>query len=275
MDRPQSFTRRTPGRIRSSLSRFPRLYRPLRHLYHRIFYAGSTRTVECAGVRRTFVSPTPTIAEQISTFTGEEQILCAFLERISARDIVWDVGASFGMYSIFAAERLAEAASINAFEPEPRMRALLQRNIILNDAHSVRVFPFAIGDRDGEATLYPSDSPNTGTTSMVQRTDYRLQTTGIVVPLYSGDSLVRLGLAASPTMIKIDAEGAEGLILDGLHEILSSSRVDTVCCEVHPRLLPLFDDSAEAVEERLKRHGLSVAVRHERGTEYHILCTRA
>lgn len=246
---------------------------PLRRIYHRVFFAHRTIVANCAGITRIFATPTPTIAEQVRTLTGEGPVLELLLEHLKDQEVVWDVGAGFGLYALFASARL-HAGSVLAFEPEPRIRELLSTNIGLNNAGNITVSPIALGDRDGEVGLFASDSPNVGTSALVRRTDYPVQDLSTSVRMLRGDSLLARGEAPAPAVLKIDVEGAEALVLAGLADTLQSGRVRMICCEVHPRLLPLYGSPADQFESFLTSLGFSIMLRHHRGTEYHLLCTR-
>lgn len=223
---------------------------------------------------RTFATPTPTMIEHVRTLTGETPVMEAFLQHMHERESVWDVGAGYGLYTLFAAGRLRCGGTVRAFEPEPSIRRLLDRNITLNNLAQAVVLPFALGERDGTTGLFASASPNVGTSALVQRQDYPVAPTPVTVSLLRGDTVIARNMAPRPTALKIDVEGAEFAVLSGLANTLSLGIVHLVCCEVHPKLLPLHGSSAERVEELLRSLGFSVLLRQERGTEYHLVCRR-
>ncbi len=250
------------------------LYKPLRSLYHFVVHSRETRIVVCARIEAVFSAPTSTIAEHIVSLTGEEQILNHMIGQLQPGDIVWDVGASFGMYAIFAGKALAATGTVHAFEPEPRMKALLEKNIRLNTLENITVHSEALGNADGTTILFPFDSPNVGTSALVQRSDCELKSHGLTVRICEGDSIVRQGEAPLPTVIKIDVEGAEAHILSGIKHTLRMPSLRVLYCEVHPHLLPRFNATTEGVERCILEAGLTIASRHSRGTEYHLICTR-
>jgi FkbM family methyltransferase len=257
-----------------AFARMTRLSRPLRTLYHRAFYARRTTTAACAGITRTFFTPTPTIAEHVHSLTGEGPVLEMFLEHLHERDIIWDVGAGYGLYALFAAARLHSGGAVRAFEPEPVVRALLAKNIALNNAGQVSVLPIALGDSDGQIGLFASASPNVGTSALVQRLDYPVQQSPTSVSILRGDSVIARGIAQRPAVLKIDVEGAEFLVISGLANTLRLGTVRLICCEIHPKLLPLYGSSADRFEDLLASFGFRILFRHTRGTEYHVLCHR-
>lgn len=255
------------------LLRLAGLSGPLRSLYHRLFFHNRRVEVSCAGISRTFVTPTPTIAEHALSLTGEGPVLEELLRALQPGDVFWDVGGGFGLYALFAAARLTESTVVS-FEPEAGVRALLERNIETNGAQNVIILPLALGNTNGEGGLHASVSPNAGASSMVRRTDYRVRRRAASVRTVRGDTLIRSGEAPAPTAVKIDVEGAEQMVLAGLEDTLRSGHVRLLCCEVHPLLLPLFGASAAGVEEMIASWGFIVKRRHARGTESLLYCTR-
>lgn len=71
---------------------------------------------------------------------------------IEENDIVFDIGAHSGFFSIFAAG-LAKNGKIFAFEPEPENFKILEKNIKLNNFQNIFPFCLAIADTNGKRTL--------------------------------------------------------------------------------------------------------------------------
>ncbi|MGA9116923.1 MAG: FkbM family methyltransferase [Bacteroidota bacterium] len=246
---------------------------PARRLYHWLFFSRAVRRAAPCGKEASFHTPTPTLAEQVETLTGEGEILAHFLGSLRRGDTVWDAGAGFGLYAVLASVHLGGTGRVAAFEPEPRMRRLLERNASLNACRNLTVHGQALGERDGVLDLFPSDSPNAGVSSSVRRRDYPLGSRPLPVGVRRGDSLVREGVPP-PDVLKIDTEGAELSVLRGMGSLLESPRLRGVYCELHPDLLPSFGDTPAAVEEALTGAGFHTEVRARRGTEIHLVCLR-
>lgn len=258
-----------------SLARHLGVYRPLRTVYHKLFYASATRSVVCGEYSCTFATPTPTVAEHVTAFTGEQSVLEHLLSHVRPNDVIWDVGAAYGLYSVFIAQAAAgRNGRVYAFEPEQAMQALLHRNMHLNNCPNVQVLPFALGASNTEALLYQSDSPNVGTSALVRRTDYQLKKTGAAVQLRTGDSLMHDGKVPSPCIVKLDVEGAEAEFLRGARDILRSPSLRHLYCEIHPSLLPLFNSNPREVETLITSAGLTIIHRQSRGAELHIIASR-
>jgi FkbM family methyltransferase len=73
---------------------------------------------------------------------------------------VIDGGSYVGM-SVLRTKALHPGARVTAFEPEPRIRALLEHNVTANGFHDVEVVPKALGPEDG-TTRFTADGADGG-----------------------------------------------------------------------------------------------------------------
>lgn len=130
--------------------------------------------------------------------------------RLKPTDVLWDIGACVGTYTIMAG--LIARAQVHAFEPLYANINNLNSNIVLNNLDSdCKAYCCAISDSTKFETLEylvhdaPGQSDN-------QINDYRGFKQGILT--YSIDDLIKIGIP-HPTHIKIDVDGVEGKILKG------------------------------------------------------------
>ena len=135
-------------------------------------------------------------------------------------DVVWDVGAHFGYYTLLAA-RAAAAGRCYAFEPASRNLWYLNHHVSWNHLANATVRAVAIAGADGSRQF---GTLGTGSGSL----DSGHQT----VQARSVDSLVRSGECRAPTFLKMDAEGAEAEILNGAMQALAVQH-PTLCIATH------------------------------------------
>lgn len=157
---------------------------------------------------------------------------------------VVDIGANAGISAMYFAGCFP-AAQVHAFEPEPGNVELLRANAA--ECPRVKVQPFALGDQDGELTLYHSDDAvNFGGFSSHGLGIDASRSTAVPVR-HAGRCLAELGVRAID-VLKIDTEGAEWEILTSLDpELLRNVRV--IMGELHGTrdfklldyLQPMFD----------------------------------
>jgi FkbM family methyltransferase len=141
-------------------------------------------------------------------------------------DVFWDVGANIGAISLVAA---GLCRRVVAFEPDPRSLERLRNNVGANDLRNVEIVAGALGVESGTATLYQAPSSNTGMTSLVPG---RAQVIGEQhVPVFRADDLVARRPEIAPTVMKLDVEGAERLVLGGATDLLRSGHLRALVFE--------------------------------------------
>jgi FkbM family methyltransferase len=134
------------------------------------------------------------------------------------RDPVFvDVGANVGHHTLFAATRCRRVVAAEPFEPLVRK---IREKIADNALTNVTVVACGFGDRDEQAPYAPSTTHNTGTGAFGVGSDGP----AVTLPIRRGDDvLAELGVA-HVDFLKIDTEGFEGRVLNGLGRTLAASR---------------------------------------------------
>jgi len=150
----------------------------------------------------------------------EPDLASAFLAAACAARTVVDVGANFGFYSLLAA-KVNPAAHVVAIEPNPQMAAILAETIARNAAQ-IEIHEVALSDRAGVAELSLA-----GGLSSLDRARWPPATPVARVETRRFDDVVD----GPVDVVKIDAEGAEGAILEGMRRTLECDR-PIVFCEV-------------------------------------------
>jgi FkbM family methyltransferase len=142
----------------------------------------------------------------------EEFELSLFRKACKPGMVLMDVGANIGYYSLAACAETRDDAKIFAFEPEPQVGAMLRDNLALNAFKSVSTDTRALADKRGVLRLNVN-AANTGKHSLVQSDDPNVQQ--IEIQTLTMDEFVAERGIARVDLIKIDVEGAEGLVLTG------------------------------------------------------------
>lgn len=186
------------------------------------------------------------------THDTEREILEELSETISDDDLFLDIGANVGVYAALAG---AAGAAVSAVEPLQQNSALAKRSLERN-CSEFTVLPFAVGADDDVAELETS-----GIGTIDDRAS--LGDGDVTVTVLRGDRLVETYLDRVPSIVKIDVEGAEQAVLEGLAETLDDDRCRRTYVEVHVGSTDA-EAAIDAVRSQLETHGFAVSVLEER-----------
>jgi FkbM family methyltransferase len=193
--------------------------------------------------------------KRVRSLFSKEPITIAWIDSFAEGETLFDVGANLGMYTIYAA--VMRNAHVFAFEPESLNYAELNKNIYLNQLHR-RVIAYCLALSDVEKTdrLLLSDfglgisshdfeenswiADKKFAEDWIVSKDNRLEQGCIGRSL---DSLIAEGLP-TPDHIKIDVDGLEHRVINGMLETLNKPSLKTVLIEINfsnPRNLEAVD----------------------------------
>lgn len=162
---------------------------------------------------------------------GDMPVLNEITQEINPDDCFWDVGGNIGIYSCHVAKQI-DSGSVIAVEPNPKNADRVRMNLSLNDVVG-SVYQLALSSGRGELDLFVSDVPGSyGTTHSLPWIGWNT-VTSITVECLSGDTFRTDYDVPPPDVMKIDVEGAEYDVLNGLEETLSSGDCRLVYCNIH------------------------------------------
>jgi len=137
---------------------------------------------------------------------------------------VVDVGANVGWYTMLSARK---AAHVWAFEPEPLNFHLLEKSKSKNGFTNVTLYPYCVSDKNGDAELSISDSKNRTTHSIVRDVGHeKVRVKSVTLDSMFPESVLDI--------LKIDAEGAEPLIIQGAQKMIEEGRIANILMEWNP-----------------------------------------
>lgn len=132
-----------------------------------------------------------------------------------------DIGANVGQHSLFMSLVCDE---VHSFEPNPAVRKRLEDQIRINDTTNIIVHDVGLGVQDDELPFFAPKGWNQGTGSFVkEHSDYN-EEEPIFLRVVNGDRYVSRLALTKVDLIKIDVEGFEKYVLDGLKETLDRHR---------------------------------------------------
>lgn len=194
------------------------------------------------------------VAGALADFFGDEPETLAWVDAMTPGEVLWDIGASFGQFALYAAQR---GVRVIAFEPKATSFALLVEHVALNGlGDSVTPLPIALSDRSGLTALTLSSmEAGAAMNALAGSADqWGRAATGFsqkVQAMRMDDAVAVLGLPP-PDHVKLDVDGAEAWILRGGPETLRCTR--SVLVEVEGAQA---DAAATTLEPLLAASGLT------------------
>ncbi len=173
----------------------------------------------------------PGISKTLAVYGVHEKLETELMgERLRPGMSVMDVGANIGYYALLEASLVGPGGNVYALEPFPRNFDLLTRNVRLNRCEDrIHLFRLAAGDAGGRARMYLGPSDNMHCLMEYDRPDTFNE--HIEVETMTVDRFLE---GRRPIdFLRMDLEGYECQVLDGMHETLRTVRPDLLF-EVHP-----------------------------------------
>lgn len=172
------------------------------------------------------------------TYGGDEA--GHFQQLIATGDVVFDIGAHVGYYTLLAAQAAGPQGRVFAFEPLPLNLDFLHRHIRANRIENVAVLEIGIAASTGPRGFESGDGTGKGHLGAGEG--------GLQVETARLDDLYARGRIPCPDCIKMDIEGLEVEALEGAEKLLAECR---------PKLLLSLHGEAirQECEALLQRHG--------------------
>ncbi len=178
----------------------------------------------------------------------EEPTTEMFKKVVRQRDVVLDIGANIGYFTLLAARLVGEEGNVYSFEPEPTNHSLLIKNIRLNHYDNVVLVQKAVSNVRGTVRLHLSDT-DTGAHTLRQNPSGEGFTTMQIDKIVEVETIVldeyfeNKGHAIN--VIKLDVEGAEMAALLGMDKILKDNHDLKIFAEFYPLAIREFGYSPE------------------------------
>jgi FkbM family methyltransferase len=170
--------------------------------------------------------------------------------------VVVDIGANIGFYSLLAASRIGEKGRVLAFEPGSDNCTLLKMSLAANNFHNVTLHNVAVADLDGVVGFVLGGSNGSINRDNPNALPFQ-------VPAVKLDTLLRDEPRID--LVKMDIEGAEGLALAGMQQLLTRHR-PIIFTEFSPNALQVRSGlTPEEFLNRLRDIGYDLHVLHRIG----------
>lgn len=196
------------------------------------------------------------LQRRLYAFGVWEPAITAFVNsRLRPGDTFVDVGANVGYYTVVASRLVGPAGRVIALEPSPSIRAELVANLALNASANVRVSSVAASNAAGTAVIHRATDSNRGSSSLLASRGFEAEAEVRTEPL---DTLLSAEEWASARIIKIDVEGFEGQVIEGMLRHLRHARPDLeIVVEISPVELAEQGFNVAALAGALRESGFN------------------
>ncbi len=185
----------------------------------------------------------------------EAQYHEALINLVRKGDTIWDIGANVGVYTKLFAELAGPEGKVVAFEPSARNGERLSKAV--DGFGNVQIVAAALGSSDTEVE-FAEGSDESGSNARIDESCRKPPTDETSrVRMVRAETLLVEGAVPSPCVIKLDVEGYEIEVLEGMGQALASPQLRSVCVEVHSAQLDErgIKDGGRRIERLLERNG--------------------
>ncbi|MEO0076614.1 MAG: FkbM family methyltransferase [candidate division WOR-3 bacterium] len=158
-----------------------------------------------------------------------------FLKEVKPGNIIIDVGAHIGYYTLIFAKLAGQSGEVYAFEPDPTNFAILKKNVLINGYKNVILSNKAVSNISGRIKLYVyHDHP-----AWHKIYDTNDSNGYIEIESVRLDDFFK-NYNKKVDFIKMDIEGAEWLAVSGMLEFLKNQDKVKIITEYNPSKLKFF-----------------------------------
>lgn len=219
-------------------------------------------------IRFKLFTPNALCAFRHSSFSTKEPELLEWIDKYGGEGAFYDIGANIGIYSIYYAK--CKTGNTFSFEPSVFNLRQLTKNISLNNmSDRIMILPNPLSNTTGIAKFINGDTCEGGALNAFGVNygyDGKLINANVQSSLlgFSLDDLLKNGVISEPpSLIKIDVDGIEHLILSGAKETLENNSLKSIYVEVNDN----FEEQSEFVKIHLENAGFMLKEKRQSDKE--------
>lgn len=182
----------------------------------------------------------------------DPMLVQAIRQFIRPGQTIWDVGGNVGFFAFSSAAQTGPQGKVAVFEPDLSLAYLLRKTANVNMDLNIDIIASAVSNQDGVArfniaqrarsTNYLADVEGSSQTGGIRQT--------ISVPIIRLDTFLQC--YTPPDFLKIDVEGAEHLVFEGMQNLLKSAR-PIILCEIMASNQPYIFESLRSAGYKIFR----------------------
>ena len=169
-------------------------------------------------------------------------------------DVIFDIGANIGLYSIYAAIKFKKS-NVISFEPSTSNLRVLSRNISINNLQErIKIFQMPVAEQRNsfqildESEFIEGWSMNTFGKGIDFKGDKIISNNNYKIFGTNLDFLIENKILLIPDYIKIDVDGIEHLILKGGQNFLADSKTKSISIEINENFKEQYDEALKILK---------------------------
>jgi FkbM family methyltransferase len=178
------------------------------------------------GQKLGILRPAVRLVRKLFNLSYEDGFDKQMMNLISANEVVWDIGANVGYFTTKFSEKVGNIGRVIAFEPTPNTYNTLVTNCSLFE--NITCHNIALSNKSGKFHFRDSGIENDPTNGLTVDTFGAIEVTVV-----TGDEIVATQIVPIPTSIKIDVEGYEIDVIQGMRNVLKNPLLKKLFIEVH------------------------------------------
>ena len=185
--------------------------------------------------QKMFLDPKDSLQLSLNGVYGEFETKIVKNE-IKPNDVVIDIGAHIGYFTLLFAKLVGPEGKVFSFEPEPKNFELLTKNIEINNYDNVITESKIVSDKNEKCTLYTFETSSGA--NRIYKPNENANTKPIEVDSISLDEYFKNSeFLKRIKFVKIDVEGAELLVLKSMKSIFQNNNNIKLLLEFNPKFL--------------------------------------
>jgi FkbM family methyltransferase len=174
---------------------------------------------------------------------------------IKKGDIVFDVGANIGYYTLIFANTVGDKGRVFAFEPCPRNIRNLENNVRRNSFQNIVIERTALGENSQTMQMYFPCDVQFGAGGFFKARSYLAQQEVGVVTL---DDFIKKEGITRIDFLKLDIEGGEIFALRGMSETLNQKIIRNAFIDIHDTILLRNGYKPQEIKKYMIKYGYTL-----------------
>lgn len=187
----------------------------------------------------------------------EKAVKEKFIQNVKSDDVIVDVGAHIGEYTLLGAKLVGINGKVISVEPLHDTANSLKENIILNKFSNCTVLENAVGSIVSKQILYKVSQEDVyGYIDPIVNNKKLIKTGTINVTTI--DEIIKTNNLEEINLLKIDVEGFEYEVLLGCETAFEQDKIRKIICEIHSDFLKAKNFDEKQIYTLLESHGFKI-----------------